>query len=185
MRLHHAPASCARIARLHRAPASCACIVPLLLSHFANRGMQSLEFASMKTPSSPSKNILLVRGLYEAFAAGNVPAVLAAFDPHILWNEAENFPYADGNPYIGPEAVLHGVFARCVGEWDGFSVAIEELLDAGDTIVALGRYGGTCKATGRVQHTQLVHVWRVNGGKLVRFQQYADTLQVAKVMGKA
>jgi ketosteroid isomerase-like protein len=139
----------------------------------------------MNTPSTPSKNIALIRSLYEAFAVGDVPTVLAAFDPSIVWNEAESFPYADGNPYVGPEAVLHGVFARCVGDWKGFSVAIEELLDAGDTIVALGRYGGICKSTGREQHTQLVHVWRISGSKVVRFQQYADTLHIAKVMGRA
>jgi len=127
-------------------------------------------------------NVEVVRGIYDAFAAGDVPAVLGAMSPDIVWNEAENFPYADGNPYIGPEAVLNGVFARCVGEWDGFAVAVDEILDAGDTVVALGRYLGTFKATGRSQHTQLVHVWRLAGGKVVGFQQYADTLQVANVM---
>jgi ketosteroid isomerase-like protein len=139
----------------------------------------------MKLPPAASSNITLLRGLYDAFAVGDVAAVLSKFDPNIIWNEAENFPYADKNPYLGPEAILHGVFARCMSEWDGFAVAIDELLDAGDTIIALGRYHGTCKATGRKQHTQLVHVYRISGGKITRFQQYADTLQVAKVMGRA
>jgi hypothetical protein len=62
---------------------------------------------------------------------------------------------------------------------------IEELLDTGDTVVALGRYRGIYKATGRPQNTQLVHVWRLADGKAVRFQQYADTLQVARVIGAA
>ena len=69
-------------------------------------------------------------------------------------------------------------------EWDGFAVIVEELLDAGDTIIALGRYRGTCKATGRSQNTQMAHVWRVSAGKAVRFQQHADTLHVAQVIGK-
>jgi len=137
----------------------------------------------MKTSTLPSMNIELVRGIYSAFAAGDIPAVLGAFDPAIVWNEAEHFPYADGNPYIGPHAVLNGVFARCGSEWDGFSVAIDELLDAGDTVVALGRYHGTYKATGHAQSTQLVHVWRIASGKVIRFQQYANTLHVARVIG--
>jgi hypothetical protein len=33
-------------------------------------------------------------------------------DPSIEWNEAENFIYADRNPYVGPQAVLEGVFTR-------------------------------------------------------------------------
>jgi ketosteroid isomerase-like protein len=101
----------------------------------------------------------------------------------IIWNEAEHNAYADGNPYIGPEAVANGVFARCVGEWDGFRVVIEELIDAGDTVITFGRYGGTFKRTGRAQNTQVAHVWRVAGGKAVRFQQHADTLHLAHVMG--
>lgn len=130
-------------------------------------------------------NVEVIRSVYDAFAAGDVAGVLGRMSPDIRWIEAENFPYADGNPYIGPEAVLHGVFARCAGEWDGFSVTIEELLDAGDTLVALGRYGGVYKATGRAQHTQIAHVWRLRDGMVVAFQQHANTLHVARVIGAA
>jgi ketosteroid isomerase-like protein len=130
-------------------------------------------------------HVRLVRGIYEAFGRGDVPAVLGAFSAKIVWNEAENFRYADKNPYVGPEAVLQGVFARCAGEWDGFAVDVSEVLDAGDAVVVLGRYKGTFKETGRPQHTQFAHVWRVEGGKVTRFQQYADTLQVARVCGTA
>ncbi|MCB9844686.1 MAG: nuclear transport factor 2 family protein [Phycisphaeraceae bacterium] len=127
-------------------------------------------------------NVGVIRGMYEAFGAGDVGAVLGAMSPDIVWNEADNFPYADGNPYVGPEAVLNGVFARCASEWDGFAVRVDELLDAGDAVVALGRYLGTYRATGRAQHTQFAHVWRLRDGKAVGFQQYADTLGVARVI---
>jgi ketosteroid isomerase-like protein len=50
-------------------------------------------------------------------------------------------------------------------------------------VLATGRYLGTCKATGRAQHTQMAHVWTVRGGRVVRFQQYADTLGIARVIG--
>jgi ketosteroid isomerase-like protein len=129
------------------------------------------------------ENVALIRGIYDGFAAGDVGAVLGAMSPDIAWNEAENFPYADGNPYVGPQAIAEGVFARCIGEWDGFAVTVEEILDAGDTIVALGRYGGSCKATGKAMNPQLAHVWRIADGKAVAFQQYVDTLQVACATG--
>lgn len=131
----------------------------------------------------PGDNHALIKGLYDAFSVGDIGGVLGRMSPQIVWNEAENFPYADGNPYVGPEAVANGVFARCASEWNGFAVEIEEILDAGDTLVALGRYVGTYKATGRSMRAQLVHVWRVADGKIVRFQQYADTAQVARVVG--
>lgn len=131
------------------------------------------------------ENVALVRAIYDAFAAGDVPAVLDLMSPDIVWNEAESFPYADGNPYRGTEAIVGGVFARLGSEWDGFAALPEEFLDAGDTVVVLGRYRGTFRATGRALDAQLAHVWRVEGGRAVRFQQYTDTLQAARVTGAA
>ncbi|HEX2763867.1 MAG TPA: nuclear transport factor 2 family protein [Allosphingosinicella sp.] len=131
------------------------------------------------------ENVELVRAIYAAFAAGEVPAVVARMAPDIEWNEAENFPYADGNPYRGPEAILGGVFARLGSEWDGFAAVPEEFLGAGDTVVVIGRYRGTYKSTGRMLDAQMVHVWHIEDGKAARFQQYTDTLQAARVVGSA
>jgi ketosteroid isomerase-like protein len=131
------------------------------------------------------ENVALVRGIYDAFAAGDVPAVLGAMSPDIVWNEAENFPLADRNPYVGPNAILEGVFARLAADWDGFAVGVDELLDAGDAVVALGRYRGTNKATGRAIDAQLVHIWRIEDGKAKAFQQLTDTLQIGRATGSA
>ena len=130
-----------------------------------------------------SENLTLIRNLYAAFARGDVPAVLATFSPDIVWNEAENFPYADGNPYHGPDAVVAGVFARLGVDWNGFAVEDGELLDAGDTIIMLGRYRGTHTATALAMNPQAAHVWRMKDGKAVGFQQYVDTLAVARAAG--
>ena len=130
-----------------------------------------------------AENVETVKGIYQAFATGDVPAVLAALSPEIEWNEAENFPYADGNPYHGPDAVLNGVFARIGGDWDGFAVEPSEFLDAGDTVVMTGRYTGTHKVTGRPMNPWVAHFWTFEGGKAVQFQQLVDTLAVARAVG--
>ncbi|MGD9981917.1 MAG: nuclear transport factor 2 family protein [Hyphomonadaceae bacterium] len=125
-----------------------------------------------------------VRALYAAFAKGDMPAALATMAPDIVWNEAENYPYADRNPYVGPEAVLHGVFARIGADWENFTAVSDEMIDGGDTIVSLGHYGGVYKSTGKRQHIQFAHVFRVMNGKIAGFQQYADTLGTAVAMGR-
>ncbi|GHF01450.1 hypothetical protein [Thalassotalea profundi] len=61
-----------------------------------------------------------------------MPNVLAVLHDDIIWNEADNFPYADNNPYIGPQAV---------------------------------------------------HIWTMNNGKAIRFQQHIDTLNTARTTG--
>ena len=125
------------------------------------------------------ENVAVVRGLYEAFGRGDVPAVLGQMDQGIEWNEAENFIYADRNPYVGPQAVLEGVFMRLGSEWEVFTVTPAEWLDAGDRIVVLGTYSGTHKATGRQVRAQFAHIWSVREGSVVRYQQYTDTKQFA------
>ena len=130
-----------------------------------------------------TRNVAVIRTLYDAFAAGDIPTALSQMDPEIVWNEAENFPYADGNPYVGPQAVLNGVFGRCASEWDGFSVEISTLIDAGDHVVAAGRYRGAWPSTGRTMNPQIAHIWTLADGKAVRFQQHVDTLAVALARG--
>jgi hypothetical protein len=65
-----------------------------------------------KEQSMSHENAALIQKLYTAFASGDVDAVLGHMSPEIIWNEAENNPYADGNPYVGPAAVAPGVFSR-------------------------------------------------------------------------
>ncbi|MEQ8433370.1 MAG: nuclear transport factor 2 family protein [Oceanicaulis sp.] len=122
----------------------------------------------------------VVSGIYEAFAAGDPEAFAAALHPEIIWNEAEGNTYADGNPYEGPQAVMEGVIGRVVTEWDGFTATPEEMIAQGDRVVVLGRYTGAYAATGKPINAQMVHVWTVQDGQAIRFQQYVDTLQLSE-----
>ena len=58
------------------------------------------------------QNIKIIDSLYGAFSTGDMPTVLGLMHPEIEWNEAESNSLADGNPYISPNAILEGVFAR-------------------------------------------------------------------------
>jgi ketosteroid isomerase-like protein len=115
-------------------------------------------------------NVDVVKSLYAAFARGDLRGALAAMDSSIVWNEAEGFPYADRNPYVGPTAIAQGVFMRLATEWNQFQAIPEEFLDAGDTIIALGRYKATHKLTGNPLDAQFAHVLRLRDGKITRFQ---------------
>lgn len=130
------------------------------------------------------ENVEAARAMYDDFARGDVEAVLGRMDEGVVWNEAESSPYADGNPYVGPQAVLEGVFARLATEWDGFTAEPEELLDAGDRVVALGTYTGTYKQTGTEVRAQFAHVVGFSGGKVTSFQQYTDTKQLAEAVAR-
>ncbi len=135
--------------------------------------------AQLGVVSDPG-NVAVVDGLYQAFAKGDVPAVLAVMDANIVWNEAEGFPYADNNPYIGPDAVLNGVFARIGAEWEYFHLTGIQLHDmSNNQVLATLRYNAKQKTTGKVIDSQTAHLWTLKDGKIVAFQQFTDTKQAA------
>ena len=128
-------------------------------------------------------NVQFAQDIYEAFGQGDIPSVLAGFGPAIEWREAEGNPYQpSGAAWIGPQAVLEKLFMRIGSEWDGFTVNVRTLHDAGDYVVMEGRYTGTYKPSGKSIDTQVCHVLRFQDGKLVSFQQYVDTAQLQAVM---
>jgi len=129
------------------------------------------------------KNIEFIQSMYADFANGNIPVLLQKFDPKIVWNEAENFPYADGNPYIGPQAVLEGVFARIGTEWEYWNLTDQTYYEAkSGEIIVTGRYKAKNKMTGKEINVQFLHMWTLVDGLVTKFQQYADTYQVVEAM---
>ena len=125
-------------------------------------------------------NLAGVQSVYEAFAKGDVPTVLGFLSADVVWVEAEGFPY--GGAYHGPNAVLDGVFMRLGTEWEGFAAVPHEFIDGGDTVVALGKYSGTYKATGKSFQADFAHVWKIRDGKAFAFIQYVDTLLVYRAL---
>lgn len=142
--------------------------------------MIALFMTACNQTQNSNPNVDIVQGMYEAFAAGDGGAVLAKFSPDIIWNEAESNSLADGNPYIGPQAVAEGVFGRLGQEWETFTLTDQTLYAVGDNMVlATGRYLGTHAATGKTINAQHVHLWWFEDGLVTRFQQYVDTKQLA------
>ncbi|MDG1572421.1 nuclear transport factor 2 family protein [Robiginitalea sp. M366] len=122
------------------------------------------------------------RIMYADFEQGNIEAVVAGWDPAIVWNEAENFIYADGNPYIGSDAILKGVFGRIGEDWDGFRLeeATFHNVDS-NAVLVMGRYRGLYKPTGVSLDAQFAHVWKFRDTLAISFQQYTDTFQAQEV----
>jgi ketosteroid isomerase-like protein len=125
-------------------------------------------------------NLNAVQRVYDAFAKGDIPTVLGFLSADIDWTEAEGFPYA--GTYHGPKAVLEGVFMRLGSEWEGFAAVPDEFIDGGDAVVALGKYSGTYKRTGKSFEADFAHVWKMQDGKAIRFVQYVDTLVVHRAL---
>jgi steroid delta-isomerase-like uncharacterized protein len=143
--------------------------------------MDNMAFMQQLGILSDPNNVAVVQKLYDDFATGDIDAVLASMDPNIVWYEAEGNSLADRNPYIGPEAVLTGVFARTGEEWDDFELVDIELHEMSENqVLATLRYNATVKATGKPIDAQVAHHWKLKDGKIVGFQQHVDTKQLAE-----
>lgn len=123
-----------------------------------------------------------VKAAYAAFARNDPSVLFGAMDPACSWQEAEGNPLADRNPYVGAQAIGEGVFARLLAAIDGFSATPATFIDGGTQIAALGRYGGTMKASGARLDAQFCHVFQFRDGRIVAFQQYTDSAQWARLM---
>jgi steroid delta-isomerase-like uncharacterized protein len=128
--------------------------------------------------SNPN-NLGVIHGIYDDFAKGDVPAVLGALDANVVWNEAEGNDYADGNPYIGPDAVLKGIFERIGTDYEYFNLADIQLHEmSNNQVLATMRYKAKLKENRAVINAQAAHFWKLKNGKVVSFQQYVDTKQL-------
>lgn len=128
-----------------------------------------------------AQNIQIINSLYNSFSSGDMPTVLGLMHPKIEWNEADSNSLADGNPYIGPDAILQGVFARLGANHEYFG--LKDVKTHGmdhNMVLATLRYDGKVKATGKNYNAQAAHLWTLNEvGKIIAFQQYVDTKKLS------
>ncbi len=119
-------------------------------------------------------NLPIVQRSYEAFARGDLDAVVADMDEAIEWQQAQGLPH--GGTYRGLTEVRTNVFDPLDRDWwSEFSAVPGEFLEAGDEVVVIGRYRGTAKETGKELDVPFVHVWSLRDGKVWRFRQFLDT----------
>lgn len=124
-------------------------------------------------------NVDLVKQAYSHVATGNVPGVLALFDPAIEWRECKGMPFVKGDGiFIGPEAVVTNVFMNLPVYFDGFNISVSDIFGSDDKVVMVGYYQGTNKATGNSFKANATHVWTVKNGKLTHFFQAVDTATI-------
>jgi uncharacterized protein len=152
-------------------------IIPLALIVFACNNKTS------QVESNIPSNSERVKTIYDAFNEGDIETVLAGFSKDIVWNEAENFIYSDGNPYIGSDAILEGVFKRLGEEWEYWNLTDKEFFDVEeDKVLVIGRYKAKHKTSAKVLDAQFVHFWKMKDTLMTSFQQYTDTKQASEAI---
>ena len=85
--------------------------------------------------------------------------------------------------FWGWDAFVKGVLERIGADWEYWKVADVQITDMSNNMVlATGRYQAKNKKNGKEINAQVAHVWTLKNGKVVVFQQYTDTKQVAEAV---
>jgi ketosteroid isomerase-like protein len=125
-------------------------------------------------------NTDIVAAHYAASGRGDIAGMMADVAPDVRWTEMEGFPCA--GTWIGPQKVAEHVFQVLGTQWIDYRFELESLIDGGDHVVGIGQYSGTFAKTGRSMQARVAHVWRLAEGRIVAFEQFTDTLLVARAM---
>jgi uncharacterized protein len=111
----------------------------------------------------------VVRATLDALNGDGVEAALAYFDPQVEWLAPPE--WLEEHLYKGHDGVR-----RLAGRWhetfDDYRLDLEEIIDAGDHLVALVTRRGRMKRSGDLLEQRIAYHWNVRHGKAVRLQAY-------------
>ena len=139
--------------------------------------------APSPTHSMDAASQAVVESLYSAFGAGDMDTVTRVLADDVTWLEAPNGPYAAPTAYRGRDAVFANVFGAIAADFDDFAATPSRFHADDGTVVAEGIYTGRGKATGLPLAAPFAHVFEVEGGRIVAFRQYTDTVGWRKSHG--
>ena len=125
-------------------------------------------------------NIEIIKELYTDFSNGDIDSMKGKFAPEIEWIQMKGFP--NGGHHIGFDDINKNVFQNFGQHWTNWTAKVEEFLDAGKSVLAVGKYEGTYKETGKSFQADFIHRYVLENAKITRFIQYTDTHLIVRAM---
>ena len=128
-----------------------------------------------------SQNVDIVRAMLDAFNRGDVRGFLDMCDPDIEWDLSQRL--IDPGTYHGRTGIEE-FFEQQLEAWeDAPTMEVEDLIDAGDQVVAFVRVHGRGKASGATVDARIAQVWTISDGKATRLEYHGDRREALKVAG--
>ena len=130
-------------------------------------------------PSRANKQV--VGEIYSAFKAGDMPGLLARLADEIVWDVygAPELPLAGS--WTGKPAVAEW-FDLLGGTSEVTQFAIDHVIAEGELVAVFGRESGIVQTTGRDYSIAWAHLWTIQNGHAIRFQDFLDGSTVAAVL---
>lgn len=116
----------------------------------------------------------VVRSLWDAVERGDAEAVLALYDADVVWDVSRGpLRGITGSGVYHGHAGLSAFFRSWREAWDDARYELDELIDAGEHVVTVGRQCGRGRASGIwFEGDDQSAVWTVRNGKVTRVVWY-------------
>jgi ketosteroid isomerase-like protein len=124
-------------------------------------------------------NVGVVREMLAAWVAGDFESALEAFEPDVVW---DNSPLPEGLVAHGIDEMQQGL-RRWVGTWNDYWAEFDEMIDAGDHVVVIGREGGRAKASGVIVSQPSIVVYTLNDRKIIAAKNYKSRAEALEAAG--
>jgi ketosteroid isomerase-like protein len=124
------------------------------------------------------ENVEAVRKGVEAWLRGDRAAALSYWDGEIEWVAPPDDP--DRVVVVGPEAAAEAL-ASWMSTWEQYRYELIELIDAGDSVVQVGRQ--VMAARGAEVGSDLFFVWTFRDRRAVRMRMFYDRRQALEAAG--
>lgn len=124
-----------------------------------------------------SDNVQIVKDGYADFLSGNIPGVMNRFAEEFTFT----VPGAPEVPYAGTKRNREELMAFFTGLNDSVNITTfeaREYFAAGDRVIAIGRYGGEVRKSGRTFESGWAMAWTLRDGKVVSFEEFSDPSQL-------
>jgi ketosteroid isomerase-like protein len=125
-----------------------------------------------------------VQELYAAFGRGDLPAILSKLDDNIVWESEAPAIVSFGGIRHGITEV-RGFFDALARDFSDQKLTIAEYVASGDTVMTIGRYSATTKATGKKVDSPVAHYWKFRDGKVVRYVGLSNTAALVEALQPA
>ena len=126
-------------------------------------------------------NVETVRAVYEGWSEGDFRASAEVLDPHVVLVVHPGFP--DAGTYVGVEAIAAYTRAAMLETWTRFTVEAEELVAAGDTVLATVRQHGVGRTSGVSAEMRYFTLWSLRAGKVIRIESFRDRSEALAAAG--
>jgi ketosteroid isomerase-like protein len=130
------------------------------------------------------ENLEVVRSIYDAVARRDTVAPFEVYAEDIVW-DLSNARRAVLNPkpvYHGHEGVRHA-WREALSAFGEVDLEVEELIDAGDQVLARIREREVGRVSGVPVQTTHLAVWTLADGKVIQMQLFDERKQALEAVG--